>query len=184
MTASATSIETKQRPWWLTLMAGVLAMIVGAILLWSPAKTKVDTWVLLIAILGLYWVIMGVLELVGMFQDHSAWGWKLFVGVISVIAGGYILIYPIASALVLPSVFVWVLGFWGLVQGIILLIQAFRGGGWSAGILGVLGIIFGIALLANYMMPGMGLAFIWVVAITGLIGGAIMIYQAFRQRSA
>lgn len=44
MTASATSLETKQRPWWLTLMSGVVAVIIGAILLWALAKTKVDTW--------------------------------------------------------------------------------------------------------------------------------------------
>ena len=184
MTASATSIETKQRAWWLTLLGGILAMLIGAILLWAPAKTKVDTWVLLIALLGLYWVIWGILELVNMFQDHTAWGWKLFMGAISIVAGGYVLVYPIASALVLPSVFVWVLGFWGLVQGAILLIQAFRGGGWAAGILGVLGIIFGLALMANWMMPGMGLTFIWATALSGLIGGVFMIVQAFRQRSA
>ena len=40
---SATSMETKQRPWWLTLIGGILAVIVGAILLWAPAKTKVET---------------------------------------------------------------------------------------------------------------------------------------------
>ncbi len=184
MTASATSLETKQRPWWLTLIGGILALAIGVILLWAPAKTKVDTWVLLIAILGMYWLISGILELVHMFGDHSAWGWKLIVGVISIIAGGYILMYPIASALVLPGVFVWVLGFWGLLQGIIMLIMAFRGGGWAAGILGVLAIIFGIALMANYSIAGMGLAFVWMVAIAALIGGILLIVQAFRQRSA
>jgi hypothetical protein len=30
----------------------------------------------------------------------------------------------------------------------------------------------------------MGLAMIWAAAITGLIGGILMIVQAFRQRSA
>jgi len=48
-----------------------------------------------------------------MFVDHTAWGWKLFIGLVSIIAGGYILAYPIASALALRWIFVMVLGIWG-----------------------------------------------------------------------
>lgn len=119
-----------------------------------------------------------------MFQDHSGWGWKLFIGIVSIIAGGYILMYPLAASLVLPKVFVLVLGVWGLVYGIILLILAFRGGGWGAGILGVLGILFGLLLMGTWMVPGMGLSFLWTAAVFGLFGGIILVVQAFRQRSA
>jgi uncharacterized membrane protein HdeD (DUF308 family) len=144
----------------------------------------VETYQLLVFFLGLYWVIAGILDIVHMFQDHSAWGWKLFIGIVSIIAGGYILMYPVAAGLVLPRIFVLVLGIWGLVYGIILLILAFRGGGWGAGILGVLGILFGLLLMANYMVPGMGLGLLWTAAVFGLVGGVILIVQAFRQRSA
>ncbi len=48
-----------------------------------------------------------------MFIDHTAWGWKLFMGVVSIIAGGSILMYPVSAALVLPQVFVCVLGYLG-----------------------------------------------------------------------
>jgi uncharacterized membrane protein HdeD (DUF308 family) len=177
-------METKARPWGLLLIEGILAFVVGAILLWAPAKTKVETYQLLVFFLGLYWVIAGILDIVHMFQDHSAWGWKLFIGIVSIIAGGYILMYPVAAGLVLPRIFVLVLGIWGLVYGIILLILAFRGGGWGAGILGVLGILFGLLLMANYMVPGMGLGLLWTAAVFGLVGGVILIVQAFRQRSA
>jgi uncharacterized membrane protein HdeD (DUF308 family) len=185
MTAtSATSIETKQRPWWLTLILGIAAIIIGATLLWAPAKTRVETYMLLVTMLGIYWLIWGIMELVSMFVDHTAWGWKLFMGIVSIIAGGYILMYPIASALALPRIFVLMLGIWGLMEGIILLIMAFRGGGWAAGILGVLAIVFGFILIANYSVPGMGLTMIWVAAIWGLIGGVVLVIQAFRQRKA
>ena len=82
------------------------------------------------------------------------------------------------------NLFVLVLGIWGLMYGIILLIMAFQGGGWGAGILGVLGIIFGIALMANYYAFGMGLAMLWTAAVFAFVGGIVMIFQAFRQRSA
>ncbi len=184
MTSEAMKLETKQRPWWLTLIAGIMAVIVGAVLLWAPAKTKVDTWMVLVAILGLYWLIEGILDLVSLFVDHSGWGWKLFTGIISIMAGGYILMYPIAAGVALPRIFVLVLGIWGLMQGAVLLLMAFRGAGWAAGLLGALGVILGITLIMNYSVPGMGLAMVWTAAVTGLIVGFALIIQAFRARSA
>jgi uncharacterized membrane protein HdeD (DUF308 family) len=62
--------------------------------------------------------------------------------------------------------------------------MAFQGGGWGAGILGVLGIIFGISLMANYYVLGMGLAMLWTAAVFAFFGGFVMIYQAFQQRKA
>ncbi len=181
---SATSLNAKARPWWLTLVMGVTAIIVGAVLLWAPAKTKVETYQLLVALLGIYWLVSGIMHIVSIFVDHAAWGWKLFIGIVSIVAGGYILMYPVAAAVALPRAFVFVLGFWAIFEGIILLLMAFRGGGWGAGILGGLGIILGAILLADYGSLGSGLAMIWAAAFAGLIGGALMIFQAFRDRKA
>src|SRR5512139_3104133 len=111
---TTTSMETKLRPWGLTLVMGILAFIVGAILLWSPAKTKVETYQVLVALLGLYWLIKGIIDIVSIFGDRTAWGWKLFIGIVSIIAGLYVLTYPIASGIALPRVLVLVLGIWGL----------------------------------------------------------------------
>jgi uncharacterized membrane protein HdeD (DUF308 family) len=159
-------------------------VIIGAILLWAPAKTAANTYLLLVTLLGIYWIVSGVLDLVHMFTDHTGWGWKLFMGLISIIAGSYIVAYPVAAAVALPRVFVLVLGIWGLIQGTVALIMAFKGGGWGLGALGVIGIIFGVILIANYMVPGMGLSLIWVAAVWALIGGAFMIVRAFQQRNA
>ena len=185
MTAtSATSMQTKQRPWWLTLIMGIAAFVVGAVLLWAPAKNKVDTYQLLVAFLGIYWLIKGIVDIISLFVDHTAWGWKLFIGIVSIIAGGYILMYPVAAGVALPRIFVLILGLWALFEGIILLVMAFRGGGWGAGILGVVAIIFGLILMGDYGKLGSGLAMIWAAAIWGLIGGVLMVIQAFRQRKA
>ena len=181
---TATSIESKQRPWWLTLIMGITALVVGAILLFAPAEAKKDTYLLIVKILGFYWLIGGISSLISMFVDHTAWGWKLFIGIVSIIAGGYVLMYPVATAMALPQIFMLVLGIWGLMEGIVLLIMAFRGGGWGAGILGVVSIIFGLILMANYGKLGSGLAMLWVAAFWGLIGGIVLIIQAFRQRKA
>ncbi len=181
---TATSMETKQRPWGLTLIMGIAAFIVGAILLWSPAKTKGETYQILVALLGLYWIIKGFIDFASIISDSKGWGWKLFTGAVSIIAGTFVLSYPIAAGVVLPRVFVLMLGLWGLIEGVILLIMAFRGGGWAAGILGGLAIIFGIILVATWAIPGSGLAMLWTAAVASLVGGVILVIQAFRQRKA
>jgi len=181
---SATAMQTKQRPWWMTLITGIALVVVGAMLLFAAPRQKLDTYMVLVAFLGIYWLVQGIFDIVSIFIDHTAWVWKLFIGIVSIIAGSSILMYPIAAAIALPKIFVLVLGIWGLMYGIILLIMAFQGGGWGAGILGVLGIIFGIVLMVNYSVPGMGLAMLWTGAVFALIGGVVMIVQSFRQRSA
>jgi len=186
MRKMTTALETKtqQRPWWLTLITGISALIVGGIMLWGGLAAKVETYMVLVTFLGVWWLVQGIFDIVHIFIDHSMWGWKLFMGIISIAAGTYILSYPMVSALALPKIFVLVMGIWGLMYGIILLIMAFSGGGWGAGILGVLGIIFGIALMVNYADPGMGLAMVWTASVFGVIGGIALIFQAFRQRKA
>jgi uncharacterized membrane protein HdeD (DUF308 family) len=94
------------------------------------------------------------------------------------------LMYPIAAAVALPRITVLMLGIWGLMQGIILLFMAFKGGGWGAGIMGVVAIVFGFILIGDYGKLGSGLAMIWVAAIWALIGGVALMIQAFRQRKA
>jgi uncharacterized membrane protein HdeD (DUF308 family) len=182
--ASAMAMESKPRPWWLMLLDGFALLIIGGVMLWGAPKEKVDTYLFLVTLLGIWWIIRGILDLVSMFIDSTGWGWKLFIGIISIIAGSYILMYPLATALVLPRVFVFVLGFWGLVNGIVLLMMGFRGAGWGATVLGILEIIFGVVLMANYTTLGWGLSMLWTASLFAVIGGIVMIVQSFRARSA
>jgi uncharacterized membrane protein HdeD (DUF308 family) len=159
MTTEAMSIETKQSPWWLILMGGILNIIIGILLLTAPVKTAY----LLVVALGIYWIVSGIFTLIAMFMDHSAWGWKLFMGALSIIAGVVILRYPLISTLTIPSILILILGIQGVIVGIVSLIMAFKGGGWGAGILGALSIIFGLILMANFS-TGMVITFVWVAA--------------------
>ena len=89
---TATSVQTKQRPWWLTLIMGIPAFVVGAILLWAPAKTKVDTYQLLIHpghLLADQWVHRNFLDVL---RPHGL-ELELFMGIVSIIAGSYILAF-------------------------------------------------------------------------------------------
>jgi uncharacterized membrane protein HdeD (DUF308 family) len=179
MSASATDFETKQSPWWLILLSGILSVIVGVLLLTVPAKTVFA----LTLVLGIYWIVQGIFTLVGMFMDHSAWGWKLFIGILSILAGIAILSYPLYSAIALPALFVLILGIQGLIYGIVMLIMAFKGGGWGAGILGALSIVFGLILMSNWASLAAVVTLVWAAAFFALFMGLIQIFQAFRQKA-
>jgi len=179
----AVQFETKQNPWWLLLLGGILNIIVGILLLTSPATAIVLVWVL-----GLYWVVQGIFTLIGMFVDHSAWGWKLFIGIIGIIAGILVLrgiaLAPVGTTMLITNIMVLILGIQGLIAGAVMLVMAFKGGGWGMGILAALSIIFGIILILAYGELGTAAVFIWVIGIFAVGGGIVQIFQAFTQRTA
>ncbi len=82
-----------------------------------------------------------------------------------------------------PQIFSLVLGIWALVEGIIMLVMAFRGGGWGTGILGGIGILLGLVLIGSYGDFGMGIAFLWTAAVFAVVGGIVLIIQSFRARA-
>jgi uncharacterized membrane protein HdeD (DUF308 family) len=61
-----------------------------------------------------------------------------------------------------------------------MIIQAFRGGGWGIGIMGVIGILIGIFLLANTLLGTQ--IVIWLSALTLIVGGIAAVVVAFRAR--
>ncbi len=175
--SSAFAMETKAMPWWLILIEGVSAIIIGIMLFTST----VQTMAVLVVFLGLYWLIKGIFDLISMFIDHSMWGWKLFIGIIGILAGIVILRSPLMSTFVVPVVFTWVLGFYAIMAGIVMLIQAFKGGGWGIGIMAVIGILIGIFLLANTLIGAQMV--VWLTAATLVIGGIAAVVMAFKVRS-
>jgi uncharacterized membrane protein HdeD (DUF308 family) len=176
MTTTA-STQTKAWPWWVTLITGIAAIIVGILILTTPVKSTV----VIVQFLGIYWLVSGIMSIVAMFVDHTAWGWKLFIGILGIIAGILIIQSPLWAAVLVPTTLVWVLGLEGIVIGIVALFQAFKGAGWGAGILGVLSIIFGIYLMGNALAGAVAL--VWIAGILGIVGGIYAIYLAFKQRS-
>jgi uncharacterized membrane protein HdeD (DUF308 family) len=168
--------EAPTLPWWVVLIQGIAAVILGILLLISPASTTI----ILIQFLGIYWLVGGVMDIVRIFLDKTAWGWKLFTGIIGILAGIMIIQYPLWASLLVPTTLVWVFGFFGLVIGVVGIIQAFQGAGWGAGILGALSILFGLVLLSNAFTAALTTPFIF--GILGLVGGVALIIMAFRMK--
>ena len=186
MTAGALDAP-KPTPWWFPLIQGILSIIVGILFLVNPIATSKTA----ILLLGVYWLILGILDLVGLFRDRTAWGWKLFTGIIGIAAGAVILsgflgdstsLDRLLTTAMVGVAFAWVIGFLGIFYGIVMLISAFRGAGWGAGILGVLTLVFGFIILATPVATAIGLPL--VIGIWLIIGGIFLLVAAFRFRSA
>jgi uncharacterized membrane protein HdeD (DUF308 family) len=176
MAEATMTSEERIVPWWVVLIEGIAAIIIGVLLLANPRVTTA----VLIQFLGIYWFIVGIIDIVRIFMDSSMWGWKLFSGIIGILAGIAIIQYPLWATLLVPAVLVWVFGFFGIIIGIIGLIQAFQGAGWGAGILGVLSILFGLLLIFNAFVASLTLPFIF--GILGIVGGLAALVMAFRMR--
>ena len=183
---TATAAPAKTTRWWIILVEGILAIILGLFLLASPVKTAAA----LTLALGIYWIIIGILDLVSLFRDRTAWGWRLFIGIIALLAGLVIVSgfigndRPLAEALATTAAvgvaFAWVIGFMAVIYGIVALIAAFRGGGWGAAIMGVLGILFGLLILGNTLIAAASLPI--ALGILFIFGGLFMLVVAFRMR--
>lgn len=72
--ATETIQPVQSNVWWVFLLQGIAAILLGFMLLTAPAATLVT----LVTILGFYWIVSGVLYLVQMFVDRSVpWIWSL-----------------------------------------------------------------------------------------------------------
>ncbi|MCB0165420.1 MAG: DUF308 domain-containing protein [Anaerolineae bacterium] len=165
-----------QVPWWLVLVEGISLLILGALLLISPGMTTI----IVVRFVGIYWLIAGIFKIISIFMDRSGWGWKLAGGILGIIAGLMVMGQPLVAPLIVGASLVIILAVQGIVFGVISLVQAFQGGGWGAGIFGVISILFGFLFLSNVW--GYTLALPWAIGVMAIVGGVIAIVNAFRLR--
>ncbi len=163
-------------PWWAHLVQGIFSVIIGGLLLTNPAATTLA----IIQFIGIYWLVGGVFSITGIFIDRSLWGWKLISGVIGIYAGLLVVQHPIWSTVLLPTMLVIMFGINGIILGLINFIGAFKGGGFSAAILGIINLLFGIILLSSPFAAALALP--WVFGVIALFGGLIAIFSSFQQR--
>ncbi len=159
---------------WFVLLLGIIATLFGVLFFVYP----IPTLTLLATVLGVYWLLNGIVVLLSLFGDKTGWGWKMLVGILGILAGVIVLIYPLYSAVLIPTVFAIIIGVEGLVIGAIYLVQGFSGNGWGTAILGILSIIFGLILIADPLIAALGL--VLLLAVLAIIGGIAAIILALR----
>jgi uncharacterized membrane protein HdeD (DUF308 family) len=100
-------------------LLGALSILVGFLCLREPLQTALVLGLLI----GATWVVQGVVTVVTAIGSErgAARGWMIASGVLSVLGGAVVLIYPGASLVVL----VWMLGIFLIVSGGVLIAQGF-----------------------------------------------------------
>ena len=95
----------------LTAIIGVLSVIVGFALLRTPFQS-VEVFIF---VLGIFWLVQGIMTFVAAFALKRGRGWALVSGILGILAGIIILVYPISSAVTLA----FVGGIWLVILGVI-----------------------------------------------------------------
>src|SRR5258708_2311842 len=104
----------------LLALLGVLSLIIGL----YAVRHVLITLLALVLLLGIFWVVSGTVELFTALSHRQmqSRGWTAFMGILSILSGVVVLIYPGISLLVLAVV----LSIWLLVFGVMQISLAFR----------------------------------------------------------
>ncbi len=167
-------------PWYLVLLQGILSLLIGLLLFATPGTAMV----VLVRLLGWYWLIKGIFSLTAIFhpgaQTHR--GWLIFNSVLGIFAGLAVLDHPLMSAVFVPSMLVTFVGVLGIFIGVNDLAAAFRGAGAGVGLLGVVSIVLGVALLGNTLIGVAALPYL--IGAAAVLGGLSAVILAGKLRTA
>jgi uncharacterized membrane protein HdeD (DUF308 family) len=115
------------RGWWMWLLFGIVSFIAGIVAILNPGITLL----VLVLIMGVNALINGVLEIVMAIRLRKTIEreWLLaLAGAVSVIFGVLVLAFPLGGALAM----VWLVSFYAIAHGVLLLTLAFRARKWKA----------------------------------------------------
>ena len=104
----------------LLALLGVLSFIVGL----YAVRHILLTVAALALVLGIFWIVNGIIEVFTALSDRESpsRGWTIFMGLLSIVAGVFVLVYPGISLATLAVL----LGGWLLVLGVMEIALAFR----------------------------------------------------------
>ncbi|MEZ4606840.1 MAG: DUF308 domain-containing protein [Deinococcales bacterium] len=171
--------------WWLVLLRAIVGILFGLMLLFRPGQTLVA----IVQVLGIYWLVDGALSIYEAIMgkdEEPSWGWSLLGGLLSLVAGIIVLARPLLATVVTTSFFLSLVAIVSIVIGIIGIIRAIQvrkeiDNELSIILLGILQVLFGMALLAN---PVMSVAILlWTLAISSIVIGVSTLMAAFKLRS-
>jgi uncharacterized membrane protein HdeD (DUF308 family) len=164
--------------WWVLLVRGIILVLLGiAMFAWPKA-----TLLVFVVLFAAYLFVDGVMSIIQGFSQRRTGepsGWSFASGILAIAFGIAVLAWPDTIGKVLMVL----IGIWAILAGITGIAAGFRakqapGSGWAWILaLGILALIFGIALIAN---PAAGiLSILWLVAIWAIMSGIVMIIASF-----
>lgn len=106
--------------WWLAM--GLVSIAAGIVALVWPAATAL----VVLYIIAFYAILFGVTGIIGALSfrkvPNSGWGWSLVAGILAVLLGVVLLIFPGSGIISL----IWLLGIYAILFGVLLIVVAFQ----------------------------------------------------------
>ena len=174
---------------WITLIRGMLAVTLGVALLFWPDKARP----ILVNFMGMFWLVSGIISLRWGARGERARGLSLLAGAIGVLAGIGMLSRRFTQGIAGEDVLISVIGLIIFLTGLMHIFGGFRTGpeevhllsknrrgSWTAFLLGLFEIVLGLLLVVEPL--GRGPLVYFAASIWALIGGAILLGDAARQR--
>jgi len=169
------------RSWWVFLLRGIFAVILGIVAFARPASTLYA----LVVIWGAYAVAEGVMALwAGIADDghRQTRSFLVIAGIAGVLAGIGAWLWPGLTAVILLGI----IAGWSIIRGIFEMAAAIAlrkviENEWLLLAAGALSVLFGLILIAR---PGVGLvALVWMIGVYAFVNGVLLVMLAFRLRS-
>lgn len=159
--------------WWLSLILGIIFLALGILTFIFPFTSYLTMSIIFgitILISGIFYIVMSTT------RSMKGRGWLIVSGLIEIVLGILLTLWPGISAAILP----YVLGFWLMFKGFTLIgigsdMSDIKGSGWGWTIAWALGIIVCAFIILIYpLIFGMEAVILWV-GITLLVGGGSLI---------
>ncbi len=160
-------------PWWIALVWGILAVILGLLFLTTPIATTFAA----VTFIGCWWFVGGIFQLVSIFTDKSNAVLKTILALLSIIAGIVILAYPLYSTFLVATMVIILVSVWAIIIGATNIYQGFTTKDYGHVIAGIVSIIFGLLLLFYPVESAFGLPL--VIGVFSLIGGIGIIIGSY-----
>ena len=172
--------------WWVPLVYGVVLIALAAMFFFHPMFSITGVvWTI-----GLFWLLGGIVKLVGLFFDPTQSAWKFFGALVSLVVGAWI-VFPGAGAQTLIEgalrndiaftsalSFVWVFG--GLFVGLSTFIAGYNVKSWPDVSVGIIEMILGLYLVFNTFIIASLIPYIF--GMIALLGGIFAVVAALKAR--
>lgn len=181
----AAGVPDESPSWGLVLFQGIVTFLLGWLLIARPVTSVFA----LVQVMGLFWLITGVISIVRSLVHHeknSGWGWTLVSGLIGVVAGLVVLNNRVMAAIITPTMLLYILSFSFIIDGVIKMIWGKRSAdmvgpqrSWGSFFGGLFYTFLGIALLAMPLIVALQ-TLVLSAGLLAVMAGIFLMISAFQ----
>ncbi|MDR0866383.1 MAG: HdeD family acid-resistance protein [Candidatus Symbiothrix sp.] len=175
-------LESKVKNWWISLLIGILFIVASLLLFFNPS----ESYVAIAFAFAVLMIVVGIFEIIFSLSNKNilpGWGWYLALGILDLVLGFFLLVYPALSEAIIP----YLLAFWMMFRGFSIIgysldLQQFgnRTWGWYLA-LGILSIVCAIGVI---FFPAAGaFSVVYILAFIFLFLGIARILLAFELKN-